>query len=130
MRQTWVLLCAVGFTAFSAHAALSEDVLTHPEPEMILEIAKGFGAATLDEDGSGDPMVAGRMQGMKYMERLLRLPFGTDADPAATAAQIAELFDDNAVIELTALIAFQNMSSKFNAALDVAPQGFCRLPQK
>ncbi len=67
MRQTWVLLCAVGFTAFSAHAALSEDVLTHPEPEMILEIAKGFGAATLDEDGSGDPMVAGRMQGMKYV---------------------------------------------------------------
>ena len=37
---------------------------------------------------------------------------------------------DNAVIELTALIAFQNMSSKFNSALDVAPQGFCRLPRK
>jgi AhpD family alkylhydroperoxidase len=34
-------------------------------------------------------------------------------------------FDDNAIIELTALIAFQNMSSKFNAALGVAPQGFC-----
>ena len=34
-------------------------------------------------------------------------------------------FDDDAIIELTALIAFQNLSSKFNSALGVAPQGFC-----
>ncbi len=37
-------------------------------------------------------------------------------------------FDDDAVVELTALIAFQNLSSKFNSALDVPAQGFCRLP--
>jgi AhpD family alkylhydroperoxidase len=37
-------------------------------------------------------------------------------------------FEDDGVIELTALIAFQNMSSKFNSALAVPPQGFCRLP--
>lgn len=37
-------------------------------------------------------------------------------------------FDDEAVIELTALIAFQNLSSKFNAALGVEAQGFCKLP--
>lgn len=34
-------------------------------------------------------------------------------------------FDDDAIIELTGLIGFQNMSSKFNAALGVEPQGFC-----
>jgi AhpD family alkylhydroperoxidase len=33
-------------------------------------------------------------------------------------------FDDDAIIELTALIAFQNLSSKFNAALAVPSQGF------
>lgn len=37
-------------------------------------------------------------------------------------------FDDDAIVELTGLIAFQNMSSKFNSALDVPPQGFCRIP--
>jgi AhpD family alkylhydroperoxidase len=37
-------------------------------------------------------------------------------------------FDDDALVELTALIAFQNLSSKFNAALGVPAQGFCRLP--
>jgi AhpD family alkylhydroperoxidase len=36
-------------------------------------------------------------------------------------------FDDDAIIELTGLIAFQNLSSKFNAALGVAPQGFCAI---
>ncbi len=34
-------------------------------------------------------------------------------------------FDDDSIIELTALIAFQNLSSKFNSALGVEPQGFC-----
>ncbi len=37
-------------------------------------------------------------------------------------------FDDDSIVELTGLIAFQNLSSKFNAALDVPPQGFCQMP--
>ena len=37
-------------------------------------------------------------------------------------------FDDDALVELTGLIAFQNMSSKFNSALDVPAQGFCQIP--
>jgi AhpD family alkylhydroperoxidase len=43
-------------------------------------------------------------------------------------AALRRHLDDDAVIELTALIAFQNLSSKFNAALDVPAQGFCRIP--
>ena len=39
-------------------------------------------------------------------------------------------FDDDTIIELTALIAFQNLSSKFNAALGVEAQGFCMPPRK
>jgi AhpD family alkylhydroperoxidase len=37
-------------------------------------------------------------------------------------------FDDDAIVELTALVAFQNLSSKFNAALNVQAQGFCKMP--
>ena len=37
-------------------------------------------------------------------------------------------FSDDAIIELAGLIAYQNMSSKFNAGLDVPAQGFCKLP--
>ena len=31
------------------------------------------------------------------------------------------------IVEMTGLITFQNLSSKFNAALDVPAQGFCRV---
>lgn len=36
-------------------------------------------------------------------------------------------FDEKIIVELTTLIAFQNMSSKFNSALGIEPQGFCRI---
>lgn len=52
----------------------------------------------------------------------------TRTDSAVTDGMIEELhnhFDDDGIVELTGLIAFQNLSSKFNNALDVAPQGFC-----
>jgi len=38
------------------------------------------------------------------------------------------VFDDDTIVELTGLIAFQNLSSKFNSALDVPAQGFCSRP--
>ena len=55
----------------------------------------------------------------------------SDRQVDATAmARLKQYFDDDAVIELTALIAFQNLSSKFNSALDVAAQGFCKMPPR
>ena len=43
----------------------------------------------------------------------------------ALVSTLQRFFSDDAIIELTALVAYQNMSSKFNAALDVPAQGFC-----
>ncbi len=43
----------------------------------------------------------------------------------ACFARLRSQFDAQAVLELTALVAFQNLSSKFNAALGVPAQGFC-----
>lgn len=44
-------------------------------------------------------------------------------------SRLKRQWDDDAIVELTGLIAFQNLSSKFNAALDVPAQGFCQLPR-
>jgi uncharacterized peroxidase-related enzyme len=55
----------------------------------------------------------------------------TRSERQTTAADFERLrkhFDDDAIIELAALIAFQNLSSKFNAAFGVEPQGFCAAP--
>jgi len=53
--------------------------------------------------------------------------YGAVLEPALLWARKQHVADD-AVIELTGLIAFQKMSSKFNSALDVPPQGFCKHP--
>ena len=42
--------------------------------------------------------------------------------------RLKQRWSDDVIVELTGLIAFQNLSSKFNAALAVPAQGFCRLP--
>ena len=43
-------------------------------------------------------------------------------------SRLAQYFDEDTIVELTGLIAFQNLSSKFNAALDIPAQGFCKVP--
>ncbi len=43
---------------------------------------------------------------------------------------LKDFFNEDAIVELTGLIAFQNMSSKFNSALGIPAQGFCRLPNQ
>jgi AhpD family alkylhydroperoxidase len=46
----------------------------------------------------------------------------------ALRERLKQRWGDDALVELTGLIAFQNLSSKFNAALDIPSQGFCRIP--
>ncbi|MCW8885490.1 MAG: carboxymuconolactone decarboxylase family protein, partial [Motiliproteus sp.] len=56
----------------------------------------------------------------------------TYSDREVTPAIVEELkkfYGDDEVVELTGLVAFQNLSSKFNSALDVPAQGFCQMPQ-
>ncbi|MDN3505740.1 MAG: carboxymuconolactone decarboxylase family protein [Simkaniaceae bacterium] len=45
----------------------------------------------------------------------------------ALFASLNEHFSEEEIAELAALIAFQNMSSKFNSALNVEPHGFCKI---
>jgi uncharacterized peroxidase-related enzyme len=60
---------------------------------------------------------------LDYAEAMTRSDLQVDD---GVFARLRRHFDDEAIIELTALVAFQNMSSKFNSALGVPPQGFCR----
>jgi len=62
---------------------------------------------------------------LAYAEAMTLSDRGVDD---ASMADLKRHFGDDAIVDLTALIGFQNMSSKFNSALAVPPQGFCRLP--
>jgi AhpD family alkylhydroperoxidase len=55
----------------------------------------------------------------------------TDSNRRVEPAQIEALkrhHDDDGVVALTAWIAFQNLSAKFNAALNAEENGLCQLP--
>lgn len=55
----------------------------------------------------------------------------TDTARRVTPAQIATLknhFDEDGIVALTAWIAFQNLSAKFNSALGAEENGLCKLP--
>lgn len=71
---------------------------------------------------SSDAFDSGERLALEYAEAM------TDSSRRVDAELVARLrthFDEPALIELTALIAFQNLSSKFNAALDIPAQGLC-----
>lgn len=79
----------------------------------------------LDSWRDSDRFDAREKAALEYVEAM------TDTNRGVTDAVVDRLrpfFDDDAIVELTALIAFQNLSSKFNSALDAPSQGFCRPP--
>ncbi len=87
------------------------------EPEKIDALAKWRDSALFSER---------ERRALAYAEAVTRSDMDTDAE---LMAQLERHFDHDALVELTAVICFQNMSSKFNAALDVPAQGFCRIPK-
>jgi hypothetical protein len=60
-------LNVAAFLASGATVASAQDIFTIADPEIVLSVAKGFGSAEMDKDSGGDPMVAGRIQGLKYV---------------------------------------------------------------
>lgn len=62
---------------------------------------------------------------LEYAEAMTIGPGSVDD---ALMERVKRHFDGDAIVELTGLVAFQNLSSRFNAALGVPAQGFCSLP--
>lgn len=62
----FLFLAAAGLLAPAA-AGHAEDLLKSADPDLVLELAKGFGSAEIDKDEDGDPVVHGRIQGIKYV---------------------------------------------------------------
>jgi AhpD family alkylhydroperoxidase len=52
---------------------------------------------------------------------------GRDNDPTLIT-ELKKHFDEDTIVALTAWIAFQNLSAKFNAALGAEENGLCKLP--
>jgi AhpD family alkylhydroperoxidase len=61
---------------------------------------------------------------LRYATAVTRSGRNIDTD---IISNLRQHFVDQAIVELAALIAFQNMSSKFNAALGIPAHGFCEI---
>jgi len=59
---------------------------------------------------------------LAYAEAVTATPPQVDE---AIKREMKRHFTDDAITEMTALIAFQNLSARFNAALDIPAQGLC-----
>ncbi len=55
-----------------------------------------------------------RAQAVKYMERLMRLPYGAQVDPTATAAQVQEFFDDDTTVSGFGLLTLKSLETPAN----------------
>jgi len=102
------------------------------------EFCVDINATTLLKRGVGEEKVAHlagwrQYDGFDVAERLAlelteAITYSDREVDAALMDQLKQYYDDNALAELCGLIAFQNMSSKYNAALDIPAQGFCQMP--
>lgn len=59
---------------------------------------------------------------LEYAEAVSQTPCVVSAE---LFARLKRAFDDAAIVELTAIAAFQNMSARFNSALEAEAHGFC-----
>jgi alkylhydroperoxidase family enzyme len=72
-------------------------------------------------------------------KRVLRFAAALSATPATVSdelfAQLREHFDDAQLVELAAVVAWENYRSRFNRAFDIQAQGFsegafCVIPER
>lgn len=59
------IILAVSLAALSPWAAMASNV-SAGDPEVLAEIMRGYGSATISTDSSGDPKIEGRIDGTRY----------------------------------------------------------------
>ena len=62
---------------------------------------------------------------LAYADAMTAMP--PDVDDALFV-RLRAAFTPEAIVEITAVIAFQNLSARFNAALEAVRHGFCAVP--
>lgn len=85
-------------------------------------------AQAIARHATSDLFTATERAALDYAEAVSRIGAGASVDDA-TFERLRAFFDDDAIVELTALIALQGASARFNAALRIPAQGFCEAAQ-
>jgi hypothetical protein len=60
------LILGGAFVAATAVSAQAQDLVTGSMVDEILNIARGYGSATLETQSNGDPRITGKVEGVTY----------------------------------------------------------------
>jgi hypothetical protein len=64
--KNMVLVGSLSMALLFVPAAYADNIISAENPDAILNIAKGYGSATLEKDSSNDPFITGRIDGTRY----------------------------------------------------------------
>ncbi|MBV0933316.1 YbjN domain-containing protein [Marinobacterium weihaiense] len=66
MRKPVSFLLALATTSLLVAPVSADSLVSATTPERIVDVARGFGSASLSTDNYGDPLITGRIEGIKY----------------------------------------------------------------
>jgi hypothetical protein len=81
--------------------------------------------AALDHFRASTLFTEAEKAALAYAEEICRTPVDV---PDQVFAQVRRHFSDAQIVELTAMIAFENFRARFNRAFEIASDGLCALP--
>ncbi len=84
MKKRFVAAALLSSVLLSSQ--LSAGVINATDTHAILNVAKGYGSATLKKDSGGDPFIVGRIEGTKYGILFYGCENGTNCDDIQFAA--------------------------------------------
>lgn len=98
--KNMVLVGSLSMVLLFVPAAYADNIISAENPDAILNIAKGYGSATLEKDSSNDPFITGRIDGTKYIILFYGCSNGKECDEiqfvAAWAGEKVSMDDINA----------------------------------
>lgn len=91
MHRTALTVIVASLLAVLPLPALAQEVVDGGDVEVILEIAKAHGEATLESQEGGDPRISGRINGLGYQLFFMNCTGGKDCEDLNFYAGFAEL---------------------------------------
>ena len=74
------LMLGAAFVAATAVSAQAQTIIDGSQVDEILNIARGYGSATLEKQSNGDPRITGKVDGVTYQVYLMNCTNNTNCE--------------------------------------------------
>ncbi len=74
------LMLGAAFVAATAVSAQAQTIIDGSQVDEILNIARGYGSATMEKQSNGDPRITGKVDGVTYQVYLMNCTNNTNCE--------------------------------------------------